>query len=64
VQLYTANSLDGVAGKGGAVYGRHAGLCLEAQHFPDAVHQPSFPSVVLRPGETYRQVTVYDFGSE
>jgi len=63
VQLYTANYLDGVAGKGGAVYGRHAGLCLEAQHFPDAVHQPHFPSVVLRPGETYRQVTVYDFGS-
>ena len=34
-------------------------LCLEAQRFPDAVHRPRFPSVILRPGETYRQRTVY-----
>jgi aldose 1-epimerase len=63
VQLFTANAMDGVVGKRGAVYGRHAGLCLEAQHFPDAVNQPGFPSVVLGPGETYRQVTVYAFSA-
>jgi aldose 1-epimerase len=63
VQLYTGNVLDGLAGKRGARYRRHAGLCLEAQGFPDAPNQPGFPSVVLRPGQTYRQTTVYRFGS-
>jgi aldose 1-epimerase len=62
VQLYTGNSLDGVAGKRGRVYARHAGLCLETQRPPDAVHHPGFPSVVLRPGETYRQTTTCAFG--
>lgn len=62
VQLYTGNFLDGsLTGKGGVVYGKHAGFCLEAQKFPNAINTPGFPSVVLRPGETYRQVTVYAF---
>jgi aldose 1-epimerase len=61
VQLYTANSLHALAGRGGAVYGRHAGVCLETQRFPDAVNRPEFASAVLRPGETYRQLTVYAF---
>jgi aldose 1-epimerase len=61
VQLYTANFLRDVRGKRGAVHGPHAGLCLEAQRFPDAIHHPAFPSVVLRPGEVYRQQTVYRF---
>ena len=58
-------SLDGTAkGKGGAVYKKHAGFCLEAQHFPDSPNQPSFPSVVLRPGKEYRQTTVYKFSAK
>jgi aldose 1-epimerase len=62
VQLYTANYLDGsLIGKGGVVYRRHAAFCLETQHFPDAVNQPAFPSVILRPGQTYRQTTVFKF---
>jgi len=62
VQLYTANFLDGsLTGKHGAVYRRHAALCLEAQHFPDSVNQPKFPSIILRPGQTYRQTTVHKF---
>ncbi len=61
VQLYSGNFLDRVPGKRASLYGRHAGLCLETQLFPDAVHQPAFPSVVLRPGETYRQTTLYAF---
>jgi aldose 1-epimerase len=60
VQLYTGNHLN-VKGKGGASYAKHAGFCLEAQHFPDSINQPEFPSVVLRPGQTYRQTTVYRF---
>ena len=48
-------------GKGGVAYKRHQGLCLETQHFPDSVNQPNFPSVILRPGETYRHVMVHKF---
>jgi aldose 1-epimerase len=65
VQFYTGNFLDGlVKGIGGMVYQKHHGFCLEAQHFPDSVNQPSFPSVILRPGQTYRQTTVYKFAAK
>jgi aldose 1-epimerase len=60
VQLYTANFLDGkLKGKGGVTYQKHQAFCLEAQHFPDSVNHPEFPSVILRPGQTYIQTTVY-----
>ncbi|MGD0744916.1 MAG: aldose epimerase family protein, partial [Verrucomicrobiota bacterium] len=55
VQFYTGNFLSGISGKNGARYRRHSGFCLEAQHFPDSVNQPRFPSIILRPGQTYRQ---------
>ncbi|XP_051123347.1 uncharacterized protein LOC127246147 [Andrographis paniculata] len=61
VQVYTSNMLNRTAGKGGAVYGVHAGLCLETQGFPDAVNRPNFPSQVVRPGEKYLHVVVYRF---
>ena len=62
VQFYSGNFLDGaVVGKAGAAYPRHGGLCLETQGFPDAINQPSFPSVVVRPGEEYRHVVQYEF---
>jgi len=66
VQFYTGNFLDGTltGGKNGAKYVQHAGLCLETQHFPDSPNQPSFPSTVLKPGETYHQVTVYKFSTK
>jgi aldose 1-epimerase len=62
LQLYTGNFLDGsVKGKDGKPYARRSGLCLEAQHFPDSPNQPGFPGVILRPGERYRETTVYGF---
>jgi aldose 1-epimerase len=64
VQLYTGNFLDTKNGKAGVTYGKHWGVCLEAQHFPNSINTPSFPSTVLKPGETYRQTTVYGFGVE
>ena len=63
VQLYTSYYLEPIKGKGGVTYQRFQGLCLETQHFPDAVNKPQFPSVILRPGETYRQVTEYRFST-
>jgi len=60
LQLYSGNFLDGtIAGKGGRVYGRRSGVCLEAERFPDSPHHPEFPSAVLRPGQTWRCTTVY-----
>ncbi len=61
VQLYTANFLDGRLHGGGVAFGRHFGLCLEAQHYPDSPNRRAFPSTVLRPGETYKQVTMHKF---
>jgi aldose 1-epimerase len=62
VQFYTGNFLDGkVQGKGGVTYKKHQAFCLEAQHFPDSINHPSFPSVVLRPGQEYKQTTIYKF---
>lgn len=62
VQLYTANFLDGtIRGKAGRFYGQHTGFCLETQHLPDSVNQPQFPSVILRPGQTYSQKTSFRF---
>jgi len=63
VQLYTGNFLDGIRGKNGETYSRRSGLCLETQAFPDSPNQPSFPSPILRPGEKYRQTTIYRFAT-
>ncbi len=65
VQLYTANFLDGsLKGKGGKGYEQHTAFCLETQHYPDSPNHADFPSIVLRPGETYRQTTVHRFLTE
>ena len=67
IQLYSGNFLhcDPVPhGKNGIRYPKNGGFCLEAQHYPDAMRHPHFPSTVLRPGETYRQTTIYRFTTE
>lgn len=62
VQFYTGNYLDGtLAGPSGRSYRQGDGFALETQHFPDSPNRPSFPSTVLRPGETYRSTTVFAF---
>jgi aldose 1-epimerase len=64
LQFYTGNFLDAtIVGKGGVRYERHAGLCLETQHFPDSVNHPNFPSTIVRPGAQYRTTTVYRFAA-
>ncbi len=62
VQFYSGNFMDGsLLGTGGHIYRQGDGLALETQHFPDSPNQPSFPSTVLRPGQTYRSTTEYHF---
>ena len=62
VQVYSGNYLKGeFPGKGGKMYGKHAAFCLEPQHYPDSPNRPEYPSVVLKPGETYRNTFSYRF---
>lgn len=62
IQFYSGNFLDGsIKGKGGKVYAKHYGLCLETQHYPDSPNQKSFPNTILMPGEKFRETTVYRF---
>ncbi len=49
VQLFTANHL------------KHAAVCLETQHYPDSIHHPNFPSIVVRPGEQFKETTIFAF---
>jgi aldose 1-epimerase len=60
MQFYTGNFLNGgITGKGNTKYEKRCAFCLETQHYPDSPNQPAFPSVVLRPGQTYQTKTVY-----
>ena len=63
IQFYSGNFLDGTLKntRGGAKYIKHAGLCLETQHFPDSPNQPSFPNTILKPGQVYKHTTIYAF---
>lgn len=61
IQFYSGNFLNQVAGKHGHLYNQRDGLCLETQHFPDSPNHPSFPSSILKPGQTYRSKTVFRF---
>ncbi|WP_118132704.1 aldose epimerase family protein [Oceanicella sp. SM1341] len=61
IQLFTAPRLDvPVPGLDGRRYGAFAGLCMEAQHFPDSVNQPGFPSILHSPDRPYTQVLEVD----
>jgi aldose 1-epimerase len=62
LQLYTGNHLDGsLCGHEGVAYGPFAGVCLEAQELPDAVHRPAFGAGVLRPPAVWAHTTLHRF---
>lgn len=63
IQFYSGNFLDGtLVGKGGKPYIKYAGFCLETQHFPDSPNEPTFPSTLLKPGETFHSSSIFTFG--
>jgi len=65
VQFYTGNFLDGTfKGPSGRAYVKNAGLCLETQHFPDSPNHPSFPTTILKPGETRHSTTTFTFSTQ
>jgi aldose 1-epimerase len=64
LQFYSGNFLNGtLTGKSGKSYRFRSALALETQHFPDSVHHPDFPNILLRPGQVYRSTTVYRFST-
>ena len=64
MQMYTANSHNNFKAYHGVTMPRRSGVAFEAQHFPNSPNMASFPSVVLSPGQTYTQTTIYKFGVE
>lgn len=64
VHFYAGNFLDGIKGKNGITYQKHAGFCLETQHFPDSPNKPHFPTTQLNPGENFYSQTVFKFSAE
>ena len=64
LQLYTGAGLDGsVRGKSGRTYGRHAGVCLECEGYPDGANSPGMGDIILRPHHPRREITGYAFYS-
>lgn len=59
LQFYSGNFLAGVQGRGERPYAVHDGFCLEAQAYPNQINTPEREAVILRPGQIYRQSTVY-----
>lgn len=64
LQVYTGNFLKNQKGKNGKIYKQRSAICLETGFLPDAVNHANFPSIILRPGQTYRHVCVYAFANE
>jgi aldose 1-epimerase len=64
VQFYTGNFLDGTLKGNGGTYGKHAGFCLETQHFPDSPNRPNFPDTILKPGKRFQSTTIYRFSAK
>ena len=63
LQLYVANHPMKLPGKEGVPYAGHSSVCLETQHYPDAINHENFPSIVLHPDENFRSKTLYHFST-
>ena len=63
MQLYVADQPMDQAGKNGKPYAGCTSVCLETQHFPDAINHDNFPSIVLNPDEPFRSKTLYHFST-
>ena len=64
IQLYTGYWIPEMVVDGVKKFGSYSGVALETQHYPDSIHHENFPTVILRPGEIYKQLTVYRFSAE
>ena len=62
IQFYGGNFMDGSdIGKYGKKFLYRESFALETQHFPDSPNQPSFPNIILLPGDIYKTKSIYKF---
>lgn len=59
-QCYTANGMNG---SGPGRFAQHGSIAIEPSEYIDAGNHRNFPSIVLHPGQTRLQRTVYKFTS-
>jgi len=64
VQFYGGHFLDGIHGSDDKVYEKYGALCLETQHYPDAMNHPHFPSAITSPKEVYHHITRFGLSVE
>ncbi len=65
IQLFDAHPMQiTVPGHDGEIYGPYGGLCLEAQHFPDSLNNPDWPSIICTPDAPYAQRLVMDIRAD
>ena len=62
IQLYTGYWIPDLTIDGKRKFGSYSGVALETQHYPDSVNKPQFPSVILEPGQSFCEKTIYKFG--
>ncbi len=62
IQLYTGYWIPDLTIGGKRKFGSYSGVALETQHYPDSVNKPQFPSVILEPGQSFCEKTIYKFG--
>lgn len=61
LQVFDAAQMTIAApGHDGQAYGPYAGLCLEAQHFPDSLNNPDWPSIIRSQEAHYLQKLVVE----
>ena len=61
VQFYAGNYITDHVGKGGVLYSKRSGVCLETQFYPDSVHHPEWPQPIVKAGAHFHSETVYRF---
>ena len=61
VQFYAGNCIAPQGGKGGTLYDKRTGFCLETQYFPNSANDPAFEHPIFDKGEKYETTSVYKF---
>ncbi|MFV0290093.1 MAG: aldose epimerase family protein [Mangrovibacterium sp.] len=62
MQVYTGFWIPELEIAGKKKFGKFSGIALETQHYPDSANHENFPTVILNPGEKFKETTIYQFG--
>ena len=61
LQFYAGNTMKETKGKGGAVYKKRGGFCMEPQFYPNSINIENFKSPLFDKGQEYKTTTIYQF---